>query len=497
MDLFWIAQAVSVVTLIATVFGMLQKEKFKAMLWFTIANLAILTTYILLERYLGTVLVVGATLRTFVYFLYAKYNRKPNTLVMVFFQAYFVIVSIFLWKDLFDIFMLANLVMLTYTTWQNNIQTFRLGYLFSAVLLLTYDIAVGAYVNVISDILLLGSAVIAIYKYSYKDRIKDIVFDFYSTISDSYDITLTNKEKYALVHSKAIADPYNNFAYLLGGGVTDFQAIAQGAARDIASCKRVPAIYIRNEKYEEIPNIMETIKENKLLYQDVWMMLHGGQNLQYKSCLIPEVQYRKADENDTDALVNLFVAGFIKTSAEDVYKYEYSYADKIKATSSNEDCVTQKKTPYVATLNGEPIAMLYMHRNIYHAYICQITTLEKYRRNGVASSLIRYAIKCERQRGMHDFYLVTEKYTHLEVFYLKNNFEEIARGFCIEYVDKEAKADKQKIESDERLAGTNNQHNKTKIIAEECGEEQQADNISKGNTKSHSKQQKKRGTKKD
>ena len=39
--------------------------------------------------------------------------------------------------------------------------------------------------------------------------------------------------------------------------------------------------------------------------------------------------------------------------------------------------------------------------------------------------------------GIEDFYLVTEKYTWLEIFYMKNNFQEISEGFCIELIEKQ------------------------------------------------------------
>ena len=94
MSLFTIAQIVSIVTIVSTVVAILQKEKFKIMLCFTIANLSMGATYALLGRWLALALVVLATIRTIIYYIYARSNLKPNIYVMVAFEVLFVIVSI-------------------------------------------------------------------------------------------------------------------------------------------------------------------------------------------------------------------------------------------------------------------------------------------------------------------------------------------------------------------------------------------------------------------
>ena len=71
MSLFVIAQIVSVITIITTVLALFQKEKFKTMILFTISNISMMATYSLLGRWLSLILVGIASVRTFIYYLYA------------------------------------------------------------------------------------------------------------------------------------------------------------------------------------------------------------------------------------------------------------------------------------------------------------------------------------------------------------------------------------------------------------------------------------------
>ena len=70
--LFYIAQVISVLTILTTVLGLLSKEKEKIMFWFFLSNITLLITYFLLGRMLGSVLVAGAAIRTIIYYYYSK-----------------------------------------------------------------------------------------------------------------------------------------------------------------------------------------------------------------------------------------------------------------------------------------------------------------------------------------------------------------------------------------------------------------------------------------
>lgn len=400
------------------------------MLFMTLSNISMLVTYLLLGRYLGCLLVGGATLRTFIYFAYAKFNKRPQLIFVIFFEIYFVLLSLFLWKDFKDLFMLANLCLLTYTTWQNNMAVFRIGYIFSSVFLITYDIGVGAYVGCISEVIMLVVSVWALIKFDYLNKINDLVEHFYSTIAPTYEMQIKKNGNVEYFISSNINDEYNNFCYLKSP--EDFEQNVQEIKKEFELVERKPVVYFQSIENSNINEIMAFSKSHKLLFHDCWMKLKTGYQSKTKKCLLENVIFRPANEDDAQALLYVFNAGFVDCSENEVYKYSKGYYDKYKKVFEDRTLKKYNIHPYIAYWENQPISVLFVYVNGTNAYICQITTLEKYRRKGVASSLIRYSIQEQRKHGIENFYLVTEKYTFLETFYMKNNFEEVSQGFCFD-----------------------------------------------------------------
>lgn len=434
MSLFVIAQIVSVITIITTVLALFQKEKFKTMILFTISNISMMTTYSLLGRWLSLILVGIASVRTFIYYLYAVKNLKPNYIVMVAFEVVLVIVSILLWEDYLDLLMLINLCMLTYMTWQDNMKLIRAGYVVSALLLITYDILVKAYVGMISEVILLVSSAISIIRYDIKGRIDDIVTYFYQTIAPFHKTRVEDRGEYVTVISESVSDVFNNFVYIKNP--LEYKKYLDEAKKIMFENDKKPAIYFQSKNNENIQFIIETSRENILLFRDVWMKLRDGYNtIKKKTPLISNVTCKEVDEKYKDDIIYLFKEGFIRSQGGAVYKFDEEYINNYQEFLTAENFKKYNVSPYLAFYEEKPIALLFVYRNCTNAFLCQITTLEKYRRLGVATLLINRVVDIERKKGIGQFYLVTEKYTYLESFYLKNNFEEISQGVCIQIKD--------------------------------------------------------------
>lgn len=429
MSYFYIAQIVSVVTVITTAIGILQKEKYKTMLCFTIANISIMTTYFLLGRYLSIILVGMACLRTFVYYAFAVKNKQPNGYIMASFQVVCVITSILLWEDYLDLLMLINLGLLTYTTWQDNMKVLRVGYIISSILLFVYNILVHAYVGAVSELIMFIASFVSFIRYDVINKIDNIVLTFYKTISEMYKTKVRENSKYTQIISQYIDDVYNNFIYV--SKIEDFKEVVQQTNEQWLQVNRTPAYYVKTQNRENMHKIMDVIRENKLLYHDVWMKLRSGYNTNFKHCMLENVICKPCGEKEKKDIIHIFDAGFVHQLGDGVYKYEEDYLNVFGKNINDLFLHENKIAPYMAYYNHQPIALLICYRNGTNGFLCQITTLLPYRRKGVASKLIRYAIAAERKLGMGDFYLVTEKYTGLEAFYMKNNFEEVAEGFCI------------------------------------------------------------------
>ena len=430
MNYFWIAQIIGILTVITTAFGLFQKEKFKTMICFMVSNLTMMATYFFLDRWLSLILVGIAMVRTFVYYLYAVKNKNPNNIVFAGFEVALIIVAIILWKDYLDLLMLINLCLVTYTTWQDDMKILRIGYIVSSILLLTYDIMVQAYVSAISETILLISSIIAFVKYNVINKIDNIVLTFYQAISNMYEINIEKKSNYYTLYSNKIDDVYNNF--ILVEDFSNLKNIKRKILNTTRKLNKKAAIYIEAKQDDEIGYIMEFARKNKLLYHDVWMKLRTGYNPDNKKCLLNDVEYRSCSEKDKKDIIKIFDKGFVHQLGDNIYKYSEQYIKTYEEKITKDFIDNKNVVPYMAYYQNKPIALLMLYRKGTNAFLCQITTLNQYRRKRVATHLIQYAISCERKMGIEDFYLVTEKYTWLEIFYMKNNFQEISEGFCIE-----------------------------------------------------------------
>lgn len=162
--MFYIIQALGLIETALASLSLFQKEKWKTMLFLCVSNIVLIAIYILCGSLVGGLLTVGALLRTIVFLIYSKKNKKPNIFVLLAFEIYYIVITATLWSSYVDLFILINLMMLTYTTWQDNVKILRIGYMLSFFLLVPYDILIGAYTTVLSETILFISALVSLVK---------------------------------------------------------------------------------------------------------------------------------------------------------------------------------------------------------------------------------------------------------------------------------------------------------------------------------------------
>lgn len=148
-----VAQILGIVAIVISIMSMVFNDKKIIMLFSTIYNVLTIITYLLLGKYLGMILVGVLTLKSLTYFIYASKSKKPNIIVLFVFEILILSLSIILWQDWFDIFILLNSVINTYFTWQDNVLLLKIGIVVCSIFLILYDIFAGAYVYVISEFL--------------------------------------------------------------------------------------------------------------------------------------------------------------------------------------------------------------------------------------------------------------------------------------------------------------------------------------------------------
>ena len=148
-----IAHVLGIIAIVVSVLSMVFKNKSTIMLYFVIYNILVLTSYLLLGKFLGCILVGVLTLKSITYYVFSIKKIKPNIFALIFFEIAIVTISIILWSFWVDVFIILNSIIATYFSWQDNVKLLKVSAIFCAVLLILYDIFVGAYAFIISEVL--------------------------------------------------------------------------------------------------------------------------------------------------------------------------------------------------------------------------------------------------------------------------------------------------------------------------------------------------------
>ena len=130
---------------------------------------------ILLDQAAGTFLTVATIIRTVIFFLYNKFNLKPSIVTLVTFELSFIIITGVTWSSSVDMLFLLGVIILTFATWQDNMFVLRNGMILNSIILIAYNILVGAYINIIGELFCLIAAIIAIIYYDIYKRTTPII----------------------------------------------------------------------------------------------------------------------------------------------------------------------------------------------------------------------------------------------------------------------------------------------------------------------------------
>lgn len=114
---------------------------------------------------------IVATVRTIVFYLFARKDKKAPFWVMLVFLLTFITSTIMTWNSWVCIFVLISAIN-TYGQWQNNLKIMRIAIIITTLSLGTYNILVMAYTGAINEFLQTISASIAIWRYKKEGNIK-------------------------------------------------------------------------------------------------------------------------------------------------------------------------------------------------------------------------------------------------------------------------------------------------------------------------------------
>lgn len=159
-----LAQILGYVGLLVAVVSMLFRNKVYILLAMTLYNFLTIITYLILGQYLACILVGIAIVRSIVFVIFELKNLKPNLVIYILFNVLFITASVFFWNDWYDIFMLVNLIVYTYITWQPNVNLIKIGVAFCSILYILYDIFAGAYSYIFGEVAFGATALYSIIK---------------------------------------------------------------------------------------------------------------------------------------------------------------------------------------------------------------------------------------------------------------------------------------------------------------------------------------------
>lgn len=157
-----IVDIIGIVALIFASIAVLFKEKKSLLLFFMFYNVLVLVTYILLGQLSGSLLLGLFTIRSMIYYIYALKDIKPNVYLLITINILGIALYLISWDNIYSIILLVNFMMTTYSTWQNNVLVLKSVNIVSCLLIILYDFLIGAYMIIISEVVLLLTTIVGI-----------------------------------------------------------------------------------------------------------------------------------------------------------------------------------------------------------------------------------------------------------------------------------------------------------------------------------------------
>lgn len=163
-----LAQIIGLIAFVLFISSVWQKNKEKLLVFQLLANFLYGIQYILLLAPTAGYMNMISVVRSYIYFLYEKKNKKPSILVLLLFIGLIITVGILTFDSYLTIIPISITIIYAVSTWQNNIKIVRYCFLICAVIWMFYNISVGAYTAVIGNIFEFASGLISIIKYNKK-----------------------------------------------------------------------------------------------------------------------------------------------------------------------------------------------------------------------------------------------------------------------------------------------------------------------------------------
>ena len=160
-----IAQIVSAGAVVSFIASLQMKEKKNLLLLQFIANILFAVQYILLGAYMGAIVNLISVIRcALLYFS----KKTPHKAFLYIFIAATLITGFVSFDGILSLIPVANALLYTVSTWQDNMKLLRYLFIVASVLWIIYNYWVGAYVAIISNCFEIVSSVTAMIRFRNK-----------------------------------------------------------------------------------------------------------------------------------------------------------------------------------------------------------------------------------------------------------------------------------------------------------------------------------------
>lgn len=168
--MFYFAQVLGAIAVIFCFISIQQKNKKSVLSFQILSNAFYGLQYLCLGAYTAFWASAIGILRGILFKIFCINKKKNPISVLLIIAALSLINGIFTYKDKFSILAMVIPIIYSYGLWQNNLKVFRIIALFNPILWFFYNLHVKAYAGIVSCVIEMCSAIIAIYRYDIKKQ---------------------------------------------------------------------------------------------------------------------------------------------------------------------------------------------------------------------------------------------------------------------------------------------------------------------------------------
>ena len=162
MELFYVAQGISILTALIAMVSMQFKNMRLILAGQIAANLLTALTYLLLGGLSGAGICIIAIFQSVIMFIFNIKKIKPHLAVVIGFVLLYVACSIYYFTSFIDVFSMLAAICFALSVTQEKPSSARIFYVVNPLLWMVYDIYVKAYVNLAMHAVIFISTAIAI-----------------------------------------------------------------------------------------------------------------------------------------------------------------------------------------------------------------------------------------------------------------------------------------------------------------------------------------------